>query len=1180
MNNFKPFYLFLLLLSSVIFIYLSFKSVVLLTILAVAVIWGSNVVNGSWKSTNTQNLTALKLKKPKPFSHEKKTKIKLSSKKNSYDRSYKQLFNVNSESDMPSTVKLTPGPNRQKTSVRRSQTFSSQSPYLRTSLLNSSCSFLEHSDGNFSISSSNGHSRSPAPFLPSIKRALGVSEYSPRQESPVVHQSYQNYPSQASPGFIPAVRLIKRERSHLGHQKSPSVRSSNIVRIGPPEPHKLSSPRLFHIQTSSSDSRRTPDTQAVILALKEKSLKRSYGGYDHDTSYTDYPVQQAKRRRQDSQQSNSSTSSLPPLPDSLPDLSSSGYTIPRLETPTLKRSALIDDWDDSCSAKKLRKDGRVNSILSSLSSSQRVAEKDNLVKRKVSTNGTENNQSISKQARKDKNEKVLLDRSDTVIISTKEGVEDTPTKETDTPVKDTSLNTSVTVDKPKLEKMVTLNQSFTARKRQMSLYSGLNKSFQKVPHANVIASMEDYENDMGAEKKRVQDMLEGIHQAETEKEKEKEAQENSKAFSTSVKASEIVPTITQVSAFQTTGLVTTATLSVSSAGLSLTSAGPISSSTSTSSVTTTLASNPMMFKFATVKSSSPLKTTTKVGLMSGSSPIGGISSSAGGNTTTVTSAGMALSTGFSVSAVSASGASTSVVPPFGLNTAQGTSAPSGISFGTNVTPASSTSSQSGFNFGSQPELSSVPGFGTTPSTTPSMTTTAPPPYSFTTNVTNAPLATPTASGFNFGSATSAPGAPGTGQSASVFGTQQGAPAFGAQTQTSQPFGTQPPPAYGSQLSTPSFGATQPQSTASFGMQPSSNATFGLATTTANTTGTNPTASTFNFKPFNQTPAQQPTTQPSMFGSQPSAGISSFGSAGSTATTTPGFGSTPSSFGQATSTAQSGGFNFGASTPSFGSQGISGFGQTSSSSAKQFGTAGFGAASTQPGFSVTTASTTFGQGTTNMFSKTTTTASSFGQGSSGFGTSSGTGFGTTGPFGQSSVPKSTSSASFGPSFGQGGTTSGPTFGQGSTSFGTTTKTTASGFGGTTGFSFGQASNTFGTASTQASSSGNFAFGTPAKTTQPAANAAYNFGSSSGVPSTPNNKGGGGFDFSASTTPSNTGGGGYNFSANASFGTPTGMATPVFGTPTGGGTPNMFSVGGTGSIPKPRVARGRRRGGRGR
>jgi len=35
-------------------------------------------------------------------------------------------------------------------------------------------------------------------------------------------------------------------------------------------------------------------------------------------------------------------------------------------------------------------------------------------------------------------------------------------------------------DKPKLDKKITLNESFTARKRQMSLYSGLNKSFQKV----------------------------------------------------------------------------------------------------------------------------------------------------------------------------------------------------------------------------------------------------------------------------------------------------------------------------------------------------------------------------------------------------------------------------------------------------------------------------------------------------------------------------------------------------------------------------------------------------------------------------------------------------------------------------------------------------------------------------
>jgi len=46
----------------------------------------------------------------------------------------------------------------------------------------------------------------------------------------------------------------------------------------------------------------------------------------------------------------------------------------------------------------------------------------------------------------------------------------------------------------------------------------------------VIVSMEDYENDIGAERKRVQEMLEGIQQAETEKEKGNDSIHHRQAF--------------------------------------------------------------------------------------------------------------------------------------------------------------------------------------------------------------------------------------------------------------------------------------------------------------------------------------------------------------------------------------------------------------------------------------------------------------------------------------------------------------------------------------------------------------------------------------------------------------------------------------------------------------------------
>lgn len=82
-------------------------------------------------------------------------------------------------------------------------------------------------------------------------------------------------------------------------------------------------------------------------------------------------------RRQESQQSNASTSSLPSLPDNLPDR----YTIPRLKTPTLKRSInmvnLTDlEWEESEERgnmkKRPRHEAHYNSISSSLSSMRRM----------------------------------------------------------------------------------------------------------------------------------------------------------------------------------------------------------------------------------------------------------------------------------------------------------------------------------------------------------------------------------------------------------------------------------------------------------------------------------------------------------------------------------------------------------------------------------------------------------------------------------------------------------------------------------------------------------------------------------------------------------------------------------------------------------------------------------------
>lgn len=1192
MDDFKPFYLLILLPLSVILFYFSLKTIILLCLIVVAVLWGTNVVNGSFGNIISNNRSfPLKPKLTKKVIDRKyRTKQKAVA--------HSRVLNEERRTEM-STIKLTPTPNRSRDPLLRNLSLSSPRPYLRNAAFNNSSSLFERSDGQMSASPNRSSTlKSPAPFLPTIKRALGLSEYLPRQEKPSLYPSYTSYPSSPSPGFIPAVRLAKRERSQLGQQKISAARSSNVVRIAPPEPHKLSSPRLFHIQTSNADQKRTPDTQAVIQALKEKRLKRTYGGYD--TSYTDYPLQQAKRRRQDSQQSTSSTSSLPPLPDSLPDLSSTGYTIPRLETPTLKRSAHLVEWEDSCSAKKLRKDGRVNPILSSLSSSQRIAEKEKQVKRKAPmSENKENSKSKSKQAKEDHSGSFSLDRSDTILLPT-ENTLDTSTVGPDSTVKDKS--TSEVSDKPKLDKKITLNESFTARKRQMSLYSGLNKSFQKVPHANVIASMEDYENDMGAERKRVEEMLEGIHQAETEKEKEKEekeAEEKAKTVLAVVNAA-VQSTTTPVVAVQGSTVPTSVTLTVSSAlgSLAMTTASGVNSV----SPAKTGAANPITFNFATVKNSSPTKASL-ISLSNISSIAGSVGSPANNTsvTSTIFSTGTistsSLPTDLSSGVSQTTGAAANPNVSFGLNTTPvlpggiGISPSSGFNMGNNVAVSTTAG---GLNFGNNVAVSSAAGgtFGTTSTTSipaeyiVNFPTIAPPSYNFAANV-SPPSTTKsmTPSGF-FGAALTSSG-----------GTTQSVPPL----------------------------ALQPQSTTSFGMLPQATATFGVPqptlfgqTTTTNitfSTGTNPTPSTSNFKQFGPAqPSQQTATQASIFGQNPPSGNITFGTVATTAASVPGFGGTASSFGQsATSTvASTTGFNFGAGTPSFGNQGSVNFGQPVAQSGSSFGTvpgSGFGTATTQSttmfgtattqsgfplknDFGATTAANTFGQGP-GMFGATTK-ASSFGQSNVGFGvtvTTSSNAFGTTGSFGQGTTPfgppKTTTGSTFGasgPSFGQGGSSFGAPATTSAGSFGTTfgrvtptfgTSTTGATFGTTTP-TFGQGSSTFGAASTNAGNTGNFAFG--GTTAAQPSNASFNFGSTQGAaPSTPSNKGG--FDFSASSTPANTGG--FNFSANASFGTPTGGGTPVFGTPTGGGTPNTFNVGAPGSIPKPRVAqRGRRRGARGR
>ncbi|XP_033763733.1 nuclear envelope pore membrane protein POM 121C-like isoform X2 [Pecten maximus] len=412
-----------------------------------------------------------------------------------------------------------------------------------------------HSDSNTRI-----------PFLPTIKRALGLETIvSPRYTAKDDYSSYTSHPETASPGFVPAVRLSNHDRHPLSKVRSSSVRSPNTIKIAPPDPHKLGSPRVLEVRkkdTVTDDNRKTPDMQSVLTALKEKRRKRTAGPSEEDNFCPEVQTQKSKRRRQESQQSNASTSSLPPLPASLPDLSD--YTIPRLETPSLKRAAApeVSEWDGRGStAKRLRQEGRYNSISSSLSSSrylerhnrsysprpdwsqESTAELKRAIQREINKitqempsdlvtslrlqcegvqdqSGKENMDiPVSTTAQDPDSSLSSLQRAETVMLKPSLDNED---QSLDVSTSDTSLLNQSQNKSINMREKVTLNKSFSVRKRQMSLYSGLNKSFSKVPKSNVVACMEDYEADREAEQRRVEQMLEDIVSTEeTDKSKNK-----------------------------------------------------------------------------------------------------------------------------------------------------------------------------------------------------------------------------------------------------------------------------------------------------------------------------------------------------------------------------------------------------------------------------------------------------------------------------------------------------------------------------------------------------------------------------------------------------------------------------------------------------------------------------------
>ncbi|KAL3861359.1 hypothetical protein ACJMK2_007395 [Sinanodonta woodiana] len=360
-------------------------------------------------------------------------------------------------------------------------------------------------------------------FLPMIKRALGLERLPEPNYSSLSRQAIVPIPNTGlSPGVYPNFRTRKQERLSLSERNTSMYRKTNTVKIAPPDPSRTLSPYLSRLKADSSMTEKsTPDTRAVVTALKERR-KRSMNVQEETTP--DVPIHHAKRRRQESQHSNASTSSLSSLHEALPDLSQHDYNIPRLETSALKRPSRPsqdqnDDYESELSVKRPRQQTRNNAVWSSLSSSRKMVQRREIsskdfAKRKLDLTDTtdkENTETLSKFQRMD-TVKLTPEISFTKEQSRKKPDRDSPKSP------ESSLNGSRVLkgieSEPSRPSMLT---NLSSKKSSLSIYSEMNTRPKKVPYANVRATLEDYDKDKEAEHKRVQQMLQDVDEDYNEK---------------------------------------------------------------------------------------------------------------------------------------------------------------------------------------------------------------------------------------------------------------------------------------------------------------------------------------------------------------------------------------------------------------------------------------------------------------------------------------------------------------------------------------------------------------------------------------------------------------------------------------------------------------------------------------
>ncbi|XP_052284931.1 nuclear pore complex protein DDB_G0274915-like isoform X4 [Dreissena polymorpha] len=1086
------------------------------------------------------------------------------------------------------------------------------------------------------LGTQNGHSgaSSPlfsSPFMPQIKRALGLeptgqNKYrEPRRHSYGISAGGTTLDSSKVTGILPHVKLTPTRRLSLTERNSTMLNRGSTVKIAPPVAGKPLNSSLCQLRTEpfAADERPTPDTHAVVTALKERR-KRSMNVHEENS---DIPAQQAKRRRQESQHSNASTSSMPAMPDNLPDLSGTEFNM-RLETPSIKRPSRpsqgeMDDLLSSPSVKRVCGEGRNNSILSSLSSSQRFLAAQSS-KRKAETSFTEaqDGTSIKQQRNESSSQRgeppklTHIDYTPQKLEKVKKMLIEDNSEDVTFKQEDHANNSKENKELEEITTKPTL-RNVPSMKKTASVYAGLSSrgSFRKAQYANVVATLDDYDTDREAEHERVQQMLKHVDESFTKKLEEKTTPVTTTV--SVVVSTSLVPAVTTTVTIATAGVATTTSSTASILShLEKLSKSPIQETGYLKAVFTsdgepTKASlPPVSFKSlfpATTTSTGTLGTslTTISGTQSTFTGFSGIQTT---NMSAVTTASVPLSLGQATTSVASPGFKalfpTGSVQPIPLATSStpasgfmfGASASSALSFGTSasVAPSSVTtglpfgmplvsSSGSATGLGSSQSIANTTGglsaglsFGSTSKTS---STAAPSLFQFGATSTAASSSTSTpAAGFTFGApsgisaGSSAPFGASTTSSAaqSPFGAPVAssntvASIFGTSSNSQMPFGTQTSNA----ATVFSFGANQKTTTAA-----------SIFTLSAGPTSSTAGASLFGSQPSSSSTAGfsfgvggNQTATGFQFGNKPQTSsvfgaINAASPFGTTSSAAPAFGSTnqTQAFGLSNQTPAFGSTN---QTPAFGSTNqTSAFGLTNQ-------TLSFGSSNQTPAFGSSNQTAAFGStnqtpafGSTNQTPAfgSTSQAPAFGQSNSisGFGASSNPAsvFGS----GFAASTQKSNTPVFGASTNTAsnsvfGNTGTPGFGksQSMPAFGTSDSTLS-------GFNFGGPApnvNPFGQGQTTPLKQTGSAFGMPSVDTTPKnqTGAMFQFGQSQNNNSSASK----GFDFGAGASGSNTGGFNFTFSSSSMPGFNF-MGTGATATP-GLGTPGSFAVGTGDSAPRP-------------